>query len=243
MSQDLLKGRAENWPKPWIEGKRSFPRGVLGSGDKPGAYRFAWIDDCFRPTGNLQVLRSKNGGETAKRPDRATCWVRHRTLFMHPTLVVQLLVLVAVANATPIFAKKVLGETFAWPLDGGAVFIDGGPLLGASKTIRGVVASFVATSIAAALMGLGWELGALAAGAAMAGDILSSFVKRRLGLPPSSMAFGLDQIPESLFPFIAARWFLPVTLVDMAAGTVIFLVCEIAVSRILFKLHMRDEPY
>ena len=118
-----------------------------------------------------------------------------------------------------------------------------GRCLGGAKTIRGVVASLIATPIAAALMGLGWEVGALVAGAAMAGDLVSSFVKRRLGLKPSSMAVGLDQIPESLFPFIAARWFFPVTLLDMVAGTVIFLVCEIVVSRILFKLRMRDEPY
>jgi len=162
---------------------------------------------------------------------------------MHPGLVVQLLILVGVANASPVVTKKIFGEAFAFPLDGGAVFIDGRPLLGGSKTIRGIVASLVATPIAAALLGLGWELGALVAGAAMAGDLFSSFVKRRLGRPPSSMAVGLDQIPESLFPFIAARWFFPVTLLDMVAGTVIFLVCEIAVSRILFKLRMRDEPY
>jgi len=162
---------------------------------------------------------------------------------MHPTLIFQLLVLVAVANATPVVTKKVFGEVFAVPLDGGAVFIDGRPLLGGAKTIRGVVASLVATPIAAVLMGFGWELGALVAAAAMAGDLFSSFVKRRLGLPPSSMAVGLDQIPESLFPLIAARWFLPVTLLDMAAGTAIFFVCEIALSRILFKLRMRDEPY
>ena len=35
------------------------------------------------------------------------------------------------------------------------------------------------TSICAALMGLGWELGTLIATFAMAGDLFSSFVKRR----------------------------------------------------------------
>ncbi len=162
---------------------------------------------------------------------------------MHPILVLQLLVLVGVANASPLVAKKIFGEALAFPLDGGARFIDGRPFLGAAKTIRGIVASLIATPIAAALTGLGWEVGALIAAAAMAGDLLSSFVKRRLGLKPSSKAVGLDQIPESLFPFIAARWLFPVILLDMAAGTVIFLVCEIAVSRVLFKLRLRDQPY
>jgi CDP-2,3-bis-(O-geranylgeranyl)-sn-glycerol synthase len=78
---------------------------------------------------------------------------------------------------------------------------------------------------------------------AMAGDIASSFVKRRMGLPPSSMAIGLDQIPEALFPLLAARLLLPVTIVDVAVGTAIFLAGSLVVSRILFTLGVRDEPY
>ena len=162
---------------------------------------------------------------------------------MHPTLILQLLILVAVANAAPVVAKKLLGKQFAWPLDGGATFLDGRPLLGSSKTIRGIVVSLLATPLAAMLIGLGWEAGALVALAAMAGDLISSFVKRRFGFPPSSMAVGLDQIPESLLPFIAASWRFPVSLLDIVAGTAIFFVGGLALSWILFKLRIRDEPY
>jgi len=162
---------------------------------------------------------------------------------MHPILILQLLTLVVVANATPVVAKKLLGKEFAWPLDGGVAFVDGRPLLGSSKTIRGIVVSLVVTPIAAALIGLGLEVGILVATTTMAGDLLSSFVKRRLGLRSSSMAIGLDQIPESLLPLIAASWLLPVTLVDIAAGTAIFLAGSLTLSRILFKLRIRDEPY
>ena len=162
---------------------------------------------------------------------------------MHPTLILQLLILVALANAAPVVAKKLLGKQFAWPLDGGAAFVDGQPLLGSSKTMRGIVVSLLATPLAAVLIGLGWEAGALVAVAAMAGDLISSFVKRRLGFPPSSMAVGLDQIPESLLPFIAASWLFPVSLLDLVAGTAIFFVGGLALSRILFKLRIRDEPY
>ena len=65
---------------------------------------------------------------------------------------------------------------------------------------RGIVVYLLATSNCAAAMGLGWEVGTLVATFAMAGDLFSSFVKRRLHLPSSSMAIGLDHIPESLFP-------------------------------------------
>jgi len=162
---------------------------------------------------------------------------------MQPILIFQLLVLVAVANAAPVLAKKIPGKKLAWPLDGGAVLADGRPLLGSSKTIRGLAVSLLATPIAALLMGFGWELGVVVAGAAMAGDLSSSFTKRRLGFPPSSMAIGLDQIPESLLPLIAASWLLPVSLLDIAAGTAIFVVSGLLLSRLLFKLRVRDEPY
>jgi CDP-archaeol synthase len=162
---------------------------------------------------------------------------------MHPILIAELLVLVGLANALPVLAKKILGTAFAWPLDGGATLWDGGPLFGHSKTIRGVVVALLGTPLVAVLMGLGWELGLLIAASAMAGDLLSSFIKRRLALPPSSQARGLDQIPESLFPFVAARWLVPVSWMDVLIGTVIFVIAELVVSRILYRLNLRDRPY
>lgn len=162
---------------------------------------------------------------------------------MQAILILQLLILVVVANGTAVVAKKVLGDAFARPLDRGTVFVDGRPLFGPAKTFRGIVLSLLATPIAAMLVGLGWKVGALVAIGAMAGDLLSSFVKRRLGFPTSSMAIGLDQIPESLFPLAASRLLLPVTLLDIVVGVTIFFVGELALSRILFKLRLRDRPY
>ena len=45
------------------------------------------------------------------------------------------------------------------------------------------------------------------------------------------------------FPFIASRMLLPVTVIDMVVGTAIFFVASLLVSRVLYKLHIRDEPY
>jgi len=142
---------------------------------------------------------------------------------MHTTLIFQLLVLLVVANGAPVLVKKALGDQLAQPFDGGAVLPDGRPLFGSSKTVRGVVSSFLATPLVASLMGFQWEVGAFVAGGAVAGDLFSSFVKRRLGFPPSSMALGLDQIPESVFPLAACRLLLPVTLVDILVGVAISL--------------------
>lgn len=162
---------------------------------------------------------------------------------MQSDLILQLLILLAVANGTPVVAKLILGQTFAQPLDGGALFLDGRPLLGPSKTIRGVVLAVLATTAAGALIGLGWEVGALVGMVAMLGDLASSFLKRRMGLPPSARAIGLDQIPESLFPLLACRLLLPLTLFDITAAAILFLVGELVLSRLLFKLKLRDRPY
>src|SRR6478736_778739 len=82
---------------------------------------------------------------------------------MQGSLLLQLLILLVVANGTAVVAKKLLGATLARPLDGGALFGDGQPIFGPSKTIRGIVVSLLATSICAAAMGLGWEVGTLVA--------------------------------------------------------------------------------
>ena len=162
---------------------------------------------------------------------------------MQSSLLLQLLILLVVANGTAVVAKKLTGGAFARPLDGGAHFIDGQPLFGPSKTIRGIVVSILATSFCAVLMGLGWKVGTLIAIFAMTGDLFSSFVKRRLHLASSSMALGLDHIPESLFPLLASRLLLHLSILDIVAGVTIFVVGALLLSPILFKLNLRDEPH
>ena len=162
---------------------------------------------------------------------------------MQPVLILELLILLTVANGTPVVAKRLLGAAFAYPLDGGALFPDGRPWFGPSKTIRGVVLATLATAATATALGLGWKAGALIGMVAMAGDLLASFIKRRWGLAPSSQAIGLDQIPESLLPLLASRLFMPVTALDIAVATILFFVGELLLSRLLFRWHLRDRPY
>ena len=162
---------------------------------------------------------------------------------MQSWAILQSLIIVALANGTPVIAKKIFGQRFARPLDGGAMFVDGRPVFGSSKTIRGILISILVTTAGAPLIGIAPEIGAAMAGAAMAGDLLSSFLKRRLGLPPSSRALGLDQVPESFLPLLAGRGALSLTAADIAVAMVIFFAGEILLSRLLYKAHLRDQPY
>jgi len=157
--------------------------------------------------------------------------------------ILQLLALITLANGTPIVAKKIFGPRFSCPLDAGTIFFDGRPLFGPSKTVRGILICVLVTTASAPLIGLDLTIGATVAGAAMAGDLFSSFVKRRLSFAPSSQALGLDQVPESLFPMLACRDALSLTIADMALGVGIFFIAELILSRFLYQVHVRDEPY
>ena len=162
---------------------------------------------------------------------------------MHPWPILQLLVLLMLANGTPVAAKKIFGDRFAYPLDGGVGFVDGRPLLGRSKTVRGVVLAVLVTAAGAPLIGLDWQIGMVVGSLAMAGDLTSSFLKRRMDLPPSSRASGLDQVPEALFPLLACRRLLSLSIGDNGAGVVLFTVGEVVLSRILYAFRLRDRPY
>ena len=162
---------------------------------------------------------------------------------MQPVLILKLLALLTLANGAPVVAKRVLGRRLAAPLDGGLAFRDGRPLFGASKTARGVVVAVLATAAAAPVLGIDWTIGAVLGSVAMAGDLFSSFVKRRLGLASGSRATVLDQVPESLFPLLACQEALSLTAADILVTVLAFFVGEVLLSRLLYRIRLRDHPY
>jgi hypothetical protein len=199
----------------------------------------SYLDVCYGSAPAREKSKSPVGTAEHQTPRRS----EDRETIMHIWPIFQGLALVLVANGTPVLAKKLLGDRFAWPLDFGGCFADGRPFLGPSKTIRGVLLSLVATSMAAPWLGLSWKVGAFLGATAMAGDLISSFVKRRLKLTSESMAPGLDQMPESFIPLFACKGFLGLTAADVLIATALFWVGELVLSRALFNLKIRDRPY
>jgi hypothetical protein len=158
-------------------------------------------------------------------------------------LALRLVVLIGLANTAPIVAKRVFGTRWSRPLDAGWHWMDGRPLLGPSKTVRGVLASFAICLAVAPLLGFSFGIGALVAAGSMAGDAMASFTKRRIGIRSSGRAFGLDQVPEALLPLLLVQRPLGLALWEVAALTAVFLVAEPPAAWLSWRIGLRDEPY
>ena len=85
------------------------------------------------------------------------------------------------------------------PLDGGHLFLDGKPLFGSHKTVRG----FISGLVVGTLVGLGLSLlnidysvllGFAVSLGALLGDLTEAFVKRRLDLAPGASLPVADQL-------------------------------------------------
>src|SRR5262245_40538922 len=125
------------------------------------------------------------------------------------------LVLITAANMAPAVLKLILSNRCTAPIDGGRAWRDGRRFLGPSKTWRGIAAGVLFPACLSPLIGVSWLAGMSAGAAAMVGDCLSSFVKRRLNFQSSDMAIGLDQIPEALLPAISMSAFVQLGAVDI----------------------------
>ena len=153
------------------------------------------------------------------------------------------LILLVVANSVPVVLGNIFGSKFAHAIDGGCRFVDGRPLFGHSKTWRCLAGSLLSTTLCAPLLGIPWYVGALFALSAMAGDLFSSFLKRRLGKAPSSRAIGLDQIPEALLPLLVCRVWLDLSWLDITVCVIIFMVLELSFAPLCYWLRLKNRPY
>jgi CDP-2,3-bis-(O-geranylgeranyl)-sn-glycerol synthase len=97
--------------------------------------------------------------------------------------------------------------------------------------------------LAGALVGLSLKISLIVSALAMVGDCLSSFVKRRFGYPSGAKTFGLDQIPESLLPMLGMWNVLNLSALGLGLTVVVFVVVELVLSSIGYKLHIRKHPY
>ena len=139
----------------------------------------------------------------------------------------ELLLLIIIANGAPILIRVLLHDRFDRAVDFGQKMPDGRHVFGSSKTWRGIFAALISTGLAAPVLGHPVEVGLLVALYAVAGDLISSFIKRRLKMAPSSMSPILDQVTDSLLPAIMLKQDLGLDYFGVIHLVLIFIILEL----------------
>jgi len=157
--------------------------------------------------------------------------------------IIKVLLLLNIANGTPILARNYFQARYAWPIDFGIAFIDHRPFFGDSKTWRGLMTAIFMTGIFALLLGMTFLQGVFFGMWVMLGDLCASFIKRRLGYIESSRSRFLDTLPESILPVLVLHEQFGLTLFDGILSIALFVILEILISPVLYRLHIRKRPY
>ncbi len=153
-----------------------------------------------------------------------------------------ILILLWAVNLTPPLLAYALDGFWNTPLDRGMIWRDGKPLFGPHKTIRGILGAVAVGVVLAVLFMFPWWVGFLAAVLSMAGDLVSSFFKRRWGMQSGGLAPGLDQIFEGLFPFLVLTPYFSLSALQIAALTALFCMGAYVGSR-FYKRILNMKPF
>ncbi len=148
------------------------------------------------------------------------------------------------ANATPVFVKK--GK----PIDAGKKFLDGRRILGDGKTYEGfIVGIYFGILVVSAYVVLAGDFSYFRWGVpsvigALLGDMLGSFIKRRLNIPRGGKAFLLDQLD---FFFGATIGIIfggaAPSLYVISCGLIVILTLHVITNRIAYELKLKDVPW
>lgn len=151
-----------------------------------------------------------------------------------------------VANGAPVIVAKLVPRKH--PIDFGLNFIDGRRLFGDSKSIEGFIFGFGAGLAAGYLLSLkgmlSVEEGVALSFGTMLGDLVGSFIKRRLGLEAGAPAPLLDQLS-----FLITALALYGLLFGFPESHIIFILLlitpplHLATNVIAYKLKLKNKPW
>ncbi|HIP89546.1 MAG TPA: CDP-2,3-bis-(O-geranylgeranyl)-sn-glycerol synthase [Thermococcus paralvinellae] len=152
------------------------------------------------------------------------------------------------ANASPVVFK---GKT---PMDFGRKFRDGRRILGDGKTWRGFLGGLLTGTLIAAIqycltpdfygsLDTALKLGFALSLGALLGDLIGSFIKRRMGMPRGYPAVGLDQ-----WGFLIVALILAYPIKTLSTGQVLFLLAVTpfihwAANILAHKLGWKNVPW
>jgi CDP-2,3-bis-(O-geranylgeranyl)-sn-glycerol synthase len=128
------------------------------------------------------------------------------------------------------------------PLDGGVKWLDGKPFLGGNKTTKGTIFGILIGSIIGILQ-KNFYGGFLQAFGAISGDIISSFLKRRINIEPGASLPILDQLDFIIF---AVALSFPIQIIKWETALVIIIVTlplHYISNIIAYLLGLKKEPW
>ncbi len=156
------------------------------------------------------------------------------------------------ANGAPVvFMHKRRGR----PLDFGLKWIDGRRLLGDGKTIEGALIYMATGVVVSSIISLILYnniyikvivTGAVASAGALMGDIVESFLKRRIGLPrgaPLPLADQLDFYIGANLALLACNYCIKPVLSSYVAGVVLIPILHVVTNKLAFKLGFKKVPW
>jgi hypothetical protein len=128
------------------------------------------------------------------------------------------------------------------PVDRDMKFRDGQPFLGNHKTVRGVIGGILSGGAGALILNLPLWVGMWTGILSMAGDILNSFIKRRLGKTEGQEFLVMDQFLEGALPLAVLVILAQISLIGGIFLLLIFVVTAHAGARFLNQV-LRAEPF
>ena len=141
-----------------------------------------------------------------------------------------------IANSTPV----VLGG--GPPVDGGKLWSDSKPILGANKTIRGSITGILAGTLIGVLQGNLVGGFAQAVGAIL-GDLISSFYKRRRDYSPGSSMPIIDQLDFIIMAVILSYPFQSTDLSSALTIMVVTIPIHYGTNYVAWLLKMKKNPW
>ena len=163
------------------------------------------------------------------------------------------------ANMAPVFARR-LFPRWDFPVDGGRT-LGGERLFGSHKTVRGLAAGILASTLVFRLQQEAWAssgmvrslglidyrdaplwLGVLLSAGALGGDLLKSFLKRRLRIEPGRSWLPWDQLDWMVGALLVAAPFVPMQPRFVAVALALGLLTSLLAKVLGYWLHLNEAP-
>lgn len=161
------------------------------------------------------------------------------------------------ANMAPVIVKKI--NILKIPLDFNKT-LKNKPIFGKNKTFRGLIFGVVFSTIItymqfqlynmdffknlSLLNYSNWLLfGILIGFGALIGDLVKSFIKRRIGIAPGNRFLPWDQTDFIFGAFLFTYFLVKPSIAVIATTLLLSFVLHITVNHIAFYLHIRDEKW